>query len=103
MSTYSINLIYPSVLQDPNRPNSQASLISVKNQQQQPGFVNPAFQRSNLTIHQDTDGSFVDLSFDKMSHKSSKYLSDDEEEEQPAWDAHLPPMDSGLGGLPVSI
>ncbi|XP_064622303.1 usherin-like [Lineus longissimus] len=84
---------------DPNRPNSQASLISVKNQQQ-PGFVNPAFQRSNLTIHQDPDGSIVDLSFDKLSHKSSKYLSDDdEEEEQPAWDAHLPPMDSGLGGL----
>ena len=60
------------------------------------GYLNHAYSQMSLPTHS-RPGSVLDLNFDKISHKSSRWGDDDD---LPDWDPHVP-NDSGLHSLAV--
>ncbi|XP_074661048.1 usherin-like [Tubulanus polymorphus] len=79
-----------SYVADNHRPDSQASIISAG--KLHPGYVNPAF----ATVRSSRPNSVHDLTFDHRSQKSSKYMSDDEDDL--IWSGQVP-YDSGIHNL----
>ena len=61
------------------------------------GYLNHAYSQMSVPTHS-RPGSVLDLNFDKISHKSSRWGDDDD---LPDWDPHVP-NDSGLHSLAVS-
>ncbi len=61
------------------------------------GYLNHAYSQLSVPTHS-RPGSVIDLNFDKISHKSSRW---GDEEDLPDWDSHIP-NDSGLHSLAVS-
>ena len=93
-----IRKIVPSLMQHNSLQEIPATAVVTENDNHpHVGYLNHGYSKLSVPTHS-RPGSVIDLNFDKMSHKSSRWGDDDD---LPDWDTHAP-NDSGLHSLAVS-